>query len=813
MDNSINNQLTKGVDGQKPVPPAGRPGAGGAGVCPPEDAGGRSLGNRATMPGAAGADASLGDARTMRPGMAGPAGRRFAEGELLLGRYRVKGELGQGGMGVVYRCLDEVAGLIVALKALPPEVAHNSGEMEEVRANFRLVSKLHHPNIANANTLERDAESGDYYLIMECVDGYDVRQWVRRRRDEGRPLTLDEVTIIAYRIAEALDYAHEQGVIHRDIKPSNVRVNFTGEVKVLDFGLAAQLHQSLSRVSQASHGTSGTGPYMAPEQWMGRRQGAAADQYALAATVYELLGGTPPFENHDTAILREAVLKDTPLPMEGVPPHVNATLLRALSKDPAARFASCGEFVKALVEKGVGSRESSAERRQPETGGRRIVLLAVAGVVVMLLVLVVNKVVKPHHDHQAREIAGKDHTNALNEEQQKKVAAQQKRDKAKDEFEAVLKKADLALLDKFGGKIWKKALNEQRIGEGSANDPEAGELAYASALAALREAEKTVLEVDQLCKEAVAAKDKRNWQVAVLAAERMLELCPGQQQAQALKNEAVKCIEQIQEWTKAKDKFDSALAKVDISLLEMNGSNKWEEVKQLRMKGEVSADDLEKGIVAYQTALAWLIEITAEAEAEKRIRVRRAEAAYKTWAEKAGSLVARKDRVDLRDSEAVKVLLSDAAKTIGEAEKIDVANLSANSGEGIKTILSDLNNIEGNMSLREDMLVLETIRRKSLDDHGYASLETARKALRDGDYALARNHYKQALDFIGNRPATLAAREEARVGIGEAYYRDAKLALTRGDFEKALPLASQALERGHPQAGSLVETLRTARKR
>ncbi len=330
--------MDKSIGNQKTMKPAGS-----------DD---RSLGSVQTMP-SGGArsnnDKSLGSVKTMHPGSLRPVGRRFCAGDVILGRYRVTEELGQGGMGVVYRCFDAVAGIDVALKALPPEVAHNSGEMEEVRANFRLVSKLHHPNIANVNTLERDVVTGDYYLIMECVDGYDVRQWVRRRREDGRPLTLDEVTIIAYRIAEALDYAHEQGVIHRDIKPSNVRVNFEGEVKVLDFGLAAQLHMSLSRVSQATHGTSGTGPYMAPEQWRGQRQGTTADQYALAATVYELLGGTPPFENHDTAVLREAVLKDAPLPLKGVPSHVNAALLRGLDKVPEQRFESCAEFVKALA--------------------------------------------------------------------------------------------------------------------------------------------------------------------------------------------------------------------------------------------------------------------------------------------------------------------------------------------------------------------------------------------------------------------------------------------------------------------------------
>jgi general secretion pathway protein D len=111
-------------------------------------------------------------------------------------------------------------------------------------------------------------------------------------------------------------------------------------------------------------------------------------------------------------------------------------------------------------------------------------------------------------------------------------------------------------------------------------------------------------------------------------------------------------------------------------------------------------------------------------------------------------------------------------------------------------------------SLVSELLTLEKIRRQSLDDHGYASLEVARKALRDGDYPLARDQYKQALEFIGNRPANEAARSEASVGVAEAYYREAKLALKQGDIEKAKPLAQQALDRNHPQAARLLETLK-----
>jgi general secretion pathway protein D len=111
-------------------------------------------------------------------------------------------------------------------------------------------------------------------------------------------------------------------------------------------------------------------------------------------------------------------------------------------------------------------------------------------------------------------------------------------------------------------------------------------------------------------------------------------------------------------------------------------------------------------------------------------------------------------------------------------------------------------------SLVSELMTLETIRRKSLDSHGFASLEAARKALKEGDYELAREQYKQALEFIGNRPATSATRDEARAGMGEAFYLDAKLAMKKNDYEKAIPLAVRAKEFGHPQADRLIETLK-----
>lgn len=283
---------------------------------------------------------SLGDMPTIRS-----SARRFKTGELILGRYRIAGELGQGGMGIVYRCHDEIGGIDVALKALPPELSHNSVEMEEVRENFKLVSRLAHPNIATVRTLEKDPANGDFYLIMECVEGINLRQW--RKKQLGGCASLSETLPIVHQVAAALDYAHSQKIIHRDIKPSNVMVA-EQSVKVLDFGLAAQIHTSMSRVSQVSHGTSGTGPYMAPEQWRGQYQDAATDQYALAVMIYELLSGRPPFESHDPTVLRGAVLEEKVPNIGNISSNGWKVLERALARDRKERFSSCMDFVEAL---------------------------------------------------------------------------------------------------------------------------------------------------------------------------------------------------------------------------------------------------------------------------------------------------------------------------------------------------------------------------------------------------------------------------------------------------------------------------------
>lgn len=304
-------------------------------------------------------------------------GRRWKTGEEILERYVVEGELGQGGMGVVYACFDKVGGVKVAIKTLPSEVSHSSVEMEEVRENFRLVGGLRHENVVGVKTLERDVR-GEYFLVMDVAEGENLRYWMRRRGLEtgGRRhgAKLDEALPILRQVAAALDYAHRERVVHRDVKPENIVIDGRGRVKVMDFGLAAQIRTSLDRANQACRGTSGTGPYMAPEQWEAQPQDEKTDQYALAVTAYEMLAGRLPFESSDPDVLKIAVLGGKIPEVPGLDRRAMVALRRAMDKVPGNRFSSCRDFVDAL-----------ASRRALGTGGKHLALRCCTALAVLVL--------------------------------------------------------------------------------------------------------------------------------------------------------------------------------------------------------------------------------------------------------------------------------------------------------------------------------------------------------------------------------------------------------------------------------------------
>ena len=290
----------------------------------------------------------------------------------VLGRidqYEIQRELGGGGFGTVFLAKDTTSDTVVAVKGLPPIVKNSGEELENIRRNFALVAKLTHTNIAKMLVLHpancvwyanQDVRQklrvspGDYLMVMEFAPGATLSKW-RQQFTDGKVPVARAIDIVR-QIASALDYAHSRKIIHRDVKPANVMVETLEEgsetVRVLDFGLAAEVRSSVARISQEVRDKSGTRPYMAPEQWQGGRQGPATDQYALAALFHELVIGEVPFasvfETGDPLIMMNVVGRERFVAPKELPRHIRRALKKALSKKPENRFRTCGEFVKAL---------------------------------------------------------------------------------------------------------------------------------------------------------------------------------------------------------------------------------------------------------------------------------------------------------------------------------------------------------------------------------------------------------------------------------------------------------------------------------
>jgi len=266
-------------------------------------------------------------------GTPGSAGRKLAD------RYSVMKELGRGGMGVVYLAHDDELDMDVAVKLLPVELSNDRRALEQLHSEAKLSMSLAHPNIMRLHTLDT---SGQFkFLVMEYVDGPDLLDLLR----EKERLPLDEALPIIKAICEGLDYAHSKRMLHRDLKPANIMVNSKGEVKITDFGIARQMRESMSMISQKT--ISGTPAYMAPEHIMGEHLTVRSDIYSLGAVAYELLSGHPPFYQGD--ILAQIRFKEPPS-IPGIPEHFNAAILKALAKSADDRPESAAEFYKSLTD-------------------------------------------------------------------------------------------------------------------------------------------------------------------------------------------------------------------------------------------------------------------------------------------------------------------------------------------------------------------------------------------------------------------------------------------------------------------------------
>jgi serine/threonine-protein kinase len=264
-----------------------------------------------------------------------------------LTHYTLIDRLGGGGMGVVYRARDLRLNRDVAVKVLAPAILTNESARHRFRREAMALSRLSHPNIATVHDF--DCADGIDFLVMEHVEGETLQQRLGRG-----PLSEADATPIAMQIAEALEEAHEQGVVHRDLKPANVAITPKGRVKVLDFGLARLLQASDAADTMAltdAGSWSGTLPYMAPEQLEGKDVDGRADLYALGALFYEMLAGRRPFTAMGAGPLMNAILNERPQPIarvRPVPPRLESLVARLLEKDPARRPPTARDVIAEL---------------------------------------------------------------------------------------------------------------------------------------------------------------------------------------------------------------------------------------------------------------------------------------------------------------------------------------------------------------------------------------------------------------------------------------------------------------------------------
>ncbi|HSW38977.1 MAG TPA: protein kinase, partial [Acidobacteriota bacterium] len=262
-----------------------------------------------------------------------------------LGHYQISYQLGKGGMGEVYQAKDQVLGRDVAIKVLPQEFARDADRVARFQREAKLLASLNHPNIAAIYGLEESG--GTNFLVLELVEGDTLADQIKKG-----PIPVEESLKLALQIAEALEAAHEKGVIHRDLKPANIKVTPDGKVKVLDFGLAKafageqeQLNLSnsptLSNAATQQGVILGTAAYMSPEQARGKPVDKRTDIWAFGSVLFEMLTGKPAFPGEDVSEILASVIKgDARLELlpPNLHPRVRESIMRCLHKDLRKRY-------------------------------------------------------------------------------------------------------------------------------------------------------------------------------------------------------------------------------------------------------------------------------------------------------------------------------------------------------------------------------------------------------------------------------------------------------------------------------------------
>ena len=266
-----------------------------------------------------------------------------------LSHYRIEEKIGAGGMGVVYRAHDEQLDRDVAIKVLPSRSLADETTQKQFRREALSLARLNHPNVATVH--EFGTQDGIDFLVTEYISGIAIDA-----RLAAGPLPVAEVFRLGLQMAQGLAAAHQQGIVHRDLKPGNLRLTRDGRLKILDFGLAQFMPQpsdlGLTVTVTKSQETTGTLPYMAPEQLRGEGADARCDVWAAGAVLYEMATGRRPFAQTNAPLLIDAILNRPFEPASRlnpeVPPVLDEVIRKALAKDPSQRYQTGGELAVAL---------------------------------------------------------------------------------------------------------------------------------------------------------------------------------------------------------------------------------------------------------------------------------------------------------------------------------------------------------------------------------------------------------------------------------------------------------------------------------
>lgn len=268
-----------------------------------------------------------------------------------IGRYKVLREIGRGGMGIVYKAVDPSTKKDVAIKVLHPSMVDRTS-VERFNREGRAMAKLKHPNIVEV--VDFGAQEGTHFFAMEYIEGKSLKWMIS---EEGT-LPLQKTLNIIKQVAQALAYAHAEGMIHRDIKPANVMIDRNGVAKVMDFGLV-QI-PGVTRVTGTDTAV-GTPEYISPEQLSGEEVDNRTDIYSLGITMYEMVAGTTPFKGETSYAVLMKHKYETPPPLKtfrgDVPREIEDIVMKAIAKDLGKRYLRVEEFM-ADIDRVLGLKET-----------------------------------------------------------------------------------------------------------------------------------------------------------------------------------------------------------------------------------------------------------------------------------------------------------------------------------------------------------------------------------------------------------------------------------------------------------------------